>query len=301
MPSARLSLLAAAAVVAMSLSVTAPVFAASTVVECGQVTAYTAPDPAGPTDGSLTIGLLDPWTIAADASLSAAVSTTLPTVIGSSPICLTTSRDDADVITALDFAPEGDVSGDVVFDAGAGGYIFASRLLIPTFIIDTYPGLAAIFATSAAAETDATVTFFFEADPGRLTSIDATASFCGRGDLAPDGDGIVGEARIPASVLDSTDTRRLATADSRNACATVHTHGTLDADTGALTLTTEVTIEVAPAALPSVVKIVTPPPTSTLADAETSSAEIPVAYLAIIWLVTLVTAALAHQRRRKRL
>ena len=47
-----------------------PVAAASSVVECGQLTGYAAPDPVGPTNGSVQLGLTDTWTILADATLS---------------------------------------------------------------------------------------------------------------------------------------------------------------------------------------------------------------------------------------
>jgi hypothetical protein len=292
----RRSFLAAACLLAAAVSPRA-VVAASSAVECGQVTAYSAPDASGPTEGSLTIGALSPWVIAADATLSAPVATNLPSLVGTSPVCLATDRDGGGVITGLDFAPQGDITGPVAFDAGNSGYDFASRLLVPTFITDTYPGLAAVFTTSADAGTDVTVTFFIDVSSGRLTNIDARAAFCGRGDLAPNGDGIVGEATIPASVLDSTDVERLASAELRHTCAAVRTQGTLDANTGALTLTTDVTITVEPAAKPRAVTV-TPPPTSTIEQGGTVSSlsGLP---LASLWL-TGVILALFSRRRRKR-
>jgi hypothetical protein len=290
---ARSSIVAVASYAFVGVWLANPVAAASSTVECGQVTAYTAPDAAGPTDGSLTIGTLTPWVIAAGATLSAAVAANLPAAVGTSPVCLDTERDGGGVITGLDFAPEGNVSGPVVFDAAHDGYDFAQRLLIPSFITDTYPGLAAVFPTSADAGTDATVTFFLDVSTGRLTAIDARASFCGRGDLAANGDGIVGEARIPASVLDATDSNRLANAGSRRTCATVRSHGSLDPDTGALSLTTTVTISVEPASKRADVTV-TPPPTSTIDEQpRAASGGVAVAPLVVLWLgaFTLVTSA----------
>jgi len=202
-------------------------------------------------------------------------------------------------LRGLDFAPEGDISGPVVFDAAHSGYDFASRLLIPTFITDTYPGLAAVFTTSADAGTDATVTFFIEVSSGRFTSVDARAAFCGPGDLASTGNGIVGDAIIPASVLDATDKKRLASADQRNTCASVRTQGTLDAGTGALTLTTAVTITVDAAAEPPVVTV-TPPATSTVERSRSDSTSLSAPGVVSLWIVCFVLVALARSNRKRR-
>jgi hypothetical protein len=225
--------------------------------------AYTAPDPAGPTDGSLTIGLLPPWAIAADATISPNVAANLAGLAGTGPSCVTMVVT-ASVITSLDFAAQGDISGSVVFDSGFGGYIFAQRLLVPTFITDAYPGLAAIFATSAKTGTDVDGTFFVDTTSGQLTGVDVRAAFCGPGHLASNGDGIIGAARLPAAVLDSTDQLALANAHSRQTCASVRTQGTINTGTGALSLSTTVRLVVAPAAAPS--SLGTAPPTSTLPE-----------------------------------
>jgi hypothetical protein len=231
--------------------------AASSLVDCGQVVAYTAPDAAGPTPGSLTIGILLAWTIAADATLSPAIVASLPALAGSGPSCFAMDLDDSSTITSLDFADHGDVVGDVLFDSGFGGYIFANRLLVPTFITDTYPGLAAIFVTSEAAGTNAAVTFTVDTASGQLTAVDARAAFCGPGDLADNGDGVIGAAVIPASVLDAADRKALRGANLRETCAAVRTRGTINITTGQISLTTTVTITVA--ADPSV--HMTAPPT----------------------------------------
>jgi hypothetical protein len=153
--------------------------------------------------------------------------------------------DDSATITSLDFADHGDVVGAVVLDSGFGGYIFANRLLVPTFITDTYPGLAAIFVTSEAAGTNAAVSFTVDTASGQLTAVDARAAFCGPGDLADHGDGVIGTAVIPASVLDATDRKALMGANLRETCAAVRTRGTINITTGQISLTTTVTITVA--------------------------------------------------------
>ncbi len=274
----------------------APVAAASTTVECGQISGYTAPDPSGPTDGSLTIGLMTPWVIAPDATVSAAVAANLPNIVNSAPSCLTVDFDDGGIITAMDFAPEGDISGSVVFDSGFDGYIFDQRLLVPTFVTDQYPGLEAIFATSAAAGTDATVTFTVDVTTGVFTGIDARAAFCGKAHVKSNGDGVVGKATIPASVLDATDTSRLKGAGSRNTCASVRSQGTPDPQTGNIALTTNVTIKVAAAGV-----TLTPPPTSTITVA-TAPVEprSPLPFIAIFALVIVAVGASLQRTRDRR-
>src|SRR5438552_12433451 len=93
-----LCLLTAAACLAVA---PASVAASSAIVECGQVVAYTAPDPGTPTDGSLTLGQLDPWVIAATATVSASAAAVLPAFAGGGPSCLSMDLDDSGVITAL--------------------------------------------------------------------------------------------------------------------------------------------------------------------------------------------------------
>ncbi len=198
----RIGTLFAAGACLVLAAVPPGVAAASSVVECGQLAAYTAPDPVTPTDGALTIGLLAPWVIAADANVSAAAAGALPAAAGSGPTCLALELDDSDVITALDFAPAGSIAGHVVEDLGIGGYILADRLLVPTFVTDAYPDLAAIFVTSAAAGTPVTATFDVDTTTGALTGVHASAAFCGPASLDGDGNGLVGDATIPAVLLD---------------------------------------------------------------------------------------------------
>jgi hypothetical protein len=279
--------------------------AASSLVDCGQIVAYTAPDPAGPTPGSLTIGMLPAWTIAADATLSPAIVASLPGLAGSGPSCFAMDLDDSATITSLDFADHGEVVGAVVFDSGFGGYIFANRLLVPTFITDTYPGLAAIFVTSEAAGTNAAVTFTVDTASGQLTAVDARAGFCGAGDLANNGDGLIGAAVIPASVLDAADRKALTGANLRDTCAVVRTRGTINIATGELSLTTTVTITVA--ADPSV--HMTAPPTD-LYDVPTTHPEpqsplglyVILGALSAVWLSGRVrrSASLDHAGRARR-
>ena len=223
--------------------------AASTTVECGQIMAYTAPDPVAPTDGSLTIGLLPTWAIESAATLSPAIQANLASVAGSAPSCLAVETDGSNVITALDFAATGTITGHVVYEGSIPGEVFADRLLVPTFITDAYPGLAAVFVTSEAAGTEVTATFQVDTSTGQLTGVMAHAGFCGPADLAANGDGVVGAATIPAAVLDPTATAKLAKANGNSACAAVDIDATI-AGGGSLDLETNVVITLAAVATP---------------------------------------------------
>jgi hypothetical protein len=273
----------------------ATVAAASSVVECGQLTGYTAPDPAGPTDGSVQLGLSDSWPILATATLSPAAEATLPTIVNTGPTCLALDLDDDGNVTALDFAPSGSISGTVDFDAGSGFYIFDDRLIVPDFITDANPGLAALFVTSFQAGTPLAVTFSVDTATGSFSGFDGTAAFCGNGSVTPDGDGQVGDAVIPASVLDATDLEALAGAGTLETCATIHAIGTI-AQGGAIDITTDVEIDVAaPAPTPAPTGptgvTVTPPPTSTVAPATSTPAGGSVGWLVVAFLAALLVIA----------
>jgi hypothetical protein len=212
----------------LALLASAPVVvAASSIVECGQVVAFTAPDSGTATDGSLTLGILPAWVIDADAVIGTSAAAVLPSFAGSGPSCLTLDLDGAGAITALDFAAEGTLTGPVVVDSGLGGFVFDDRILIPSFITDAYPGLAAVFATSAATDAKPTATFFVDTSTGQFTGFDARAAFCGDGDLAGNGDGLVGAAKVPAAVLDAADIAILKAANGDEVCASIHAIGTI--------------------------------------------------------------------------
>jgi hypothetical protein len=231
-----------------------PAAAASSTVECGQLSAYTAPDPLGPTDGSLQIGTLPTWDVIATATVSPAATAALPSIVNSGPTCLALDLDVDGNVTAIDFAASGTITGTVAFSDPY--YLFDDRLIIPTFITDANPGLAALFVTSYQAGTSLTVTFTVDTETGAFTGFDGTAKFCGKAKVTADGDGQVGDAIIPASVLDATDLAAIAGAGAAQACATVHAIGTIDPDSGGISITTDVTIKVAAATVP------TAPPTS---------------------------------------
>ena len=267
-------------------AIPATVAAASSTVECGQVSAYTAPDPITPAEGSLTMGVLPAWTIAADATLSPAAEVSLPSAGNGGPTCLAMELDDAGVVTAIDFVAQGDISGAVVPNSGIGGYVFADRLLIPTEVVETYPGLAGLFTTSAAAGTNLAMTFFVDVANGQFSGFSGHAAFCGAGDLAGNGDGLVGLAAIPVALLDADDTAALGDADLAQVCATVDSDGTIDYENqGQLTVMSDVAISLVPQA----------PDTSTVGATPGSG---PVSSPAMLGLLVAGLLVLALTRRR---
>jgi hypothetical protein len=290
----------AAIVPAMSLPTASAALGASSIVECGQLVAYTAPDPVAPSTGSLTIGLLSPWTIAADAALSPATASSLPGITGSGPSCLALDLDDTGVVTGMDFAATGTVHGAVAFDSGFGGYVFANRLLVPTFITDLYPGLEATFATSHAAGTNATATFAVDTTTGQFTDVDARAAFCGPGRLDSNGNGRIGHAVIDGSLLTPAEKHALADADSRHACVAVRTVGTIDSGTGQLSLTTNVTLKIAPAASVAVPAIGTAPPTDTSRIQGARSGQPSTATFLVAGLIGFAAIAVARHSASRR-
>jgi len=292
-----LALALTVATIALLALVPASVSAASSVVECGQLAGYTAPDPSGPTDGSVQLGLSDSWTILADAVVSPSAAAALPSGGGNGPTCLAMDLDGSGNVTALDFAPTGSLSGHVTFDSGSGYYILASRLIIPTNVTDAYAGLDALFVTSYQAGTVLSITFTVDTTNGGFTGFDGHAAMCGRGSMTSGGDGKVGKAVIPGSVLDAADKKALKGAGSRKTCAAIHSTGTIDSGTGAINISTDVRITVAAAGA-----TITPPPTSTetvVAMSEAGSGLPILAWLALVFSTALVIAVRREHRSRR--
>lgn len=271
-------------------------------VECGQLTAYTAPDAGGPTAGTLRIGTLTPWEVLPAASISAAAATALPTIVNNAPTCVSVEFDADGKITSIDFAPHGDVTGSVGFDSGSGFYLFADRLIVPTFITDAYPGLAALFVTSYQAGTSLSVTFTVDVASGAFTGFDGHEAFCGAASVTGSGDGKIGNAIVPASVLDAADIAALTGATGANVCAAVHATGTVVADSGGtLAVDTDVVISVTAIATPPV-EIPSPPQTSTQASRATPTGDSspPLILLLVLALGALGASARGSNPQRRR-
>ncbi len=236
-------------------------------VECGQVSAYTAPDPSGPTTGALTIGLLTPWTIAADATISpAVVAANLPSG-GGDVTCFGVDVDGTGAITSLEFASQGTISGHVAFDAVNDGYVIANRLELPTSVLTQIPGLGVIFTTTMQAGTSATLTINVDTASGQVTGFVGHSAFCGKAHIAAGGDAVIGAATVAAAFLDAGDVAQINGAGARKVCATIQSIGAVS-NSGPPDVQTSVVLSVAAAAGATV----TPPPTSTgTATAPTTS------------------------------
>src|SRR4051812_41501066 len=207
--------IASAALIAASVilsSATAALAAPTSSVECGQLSGYTAPDPLGPAPGSLTLGLVPPWDILADASVSVAAAAALPSIVNSGPTCFALGLDADGKVTSLDFAAEGTIAGDVDYDATSGFYVLDDRLLIPTFITDAFPGLAALFVTSFLAGTPVSVTLDVDTVTGSFNGVDGHAQFCGLATTTGADAWKVGDAVLPPTLLDADDLAALAAA-----------------------------------------------------------------------------------------
>ncbi len=298
-----LRVLPAASILLLAVTPSA-VSAASSVVECGQLTGYTAPDPGTPADGSLQLGLADTWVILATATVSPAAASVLPSSVGSAPTCLALDLDDAGLVTAIDFATTGTLTGPVTFDTASGFYLLADRLIVPDFVTDANPGLAAIFVTSYQAGTDLTITFTVDPATGQFIGFDGTAAFCGPGSVTQGGDGQIGDAVIAAAVLDAEDLEALAGAGDDEACATINSVGTIDPGTGSISTTTDVQIDIAGAEATPVAPvgpIVTPPATSTVAGSTPSTSTGAGMAWAIVTVAAIVAlAGMAARRTRPR-
>lgn len=277
-----------------SMSSVAVVAAASSSVECGQLTGYTAPDSSGPTDGSLKIGNLAAWDVLATAAITAEATSALPTIVNSGPTCLALDFDDGGKVTSIGFVAHGTISGYVNLDLGSGFYVFDDRLVIPPFITDAYPGLAALIVTSDQAATVLSITFSTDTTTGAFTGFDGHANFCGTGTITAGGDGQVGDAVIPAAVLDATDTAALRGAGPRQTCAAVHAVGTIAPDSnGDISIVTDIVITVAPTA-PNPTG---PPSDSAAGGSTTPGGSLPIAL--ILGVVVLVASLITSRRFRR--
>ena len=230
-------LLAAAALPALATTS----MAATDGVACGMVSAYTAPDPAGPTDGMITIGLDQVETIAATATLSANLAANLPAILNSSPTCLAISTDSGGVITALDFAPTGTVCGTLELDPSGDFYVVARAFIIPVTLVDSEVAFSALFGVSFASGGEACVTFTVDTTTGAITAFSGTTSVCGAPVAHPDGSLDIGPATIPTGVVspNGMSAEAVAEAAHRDVCADIRSAGTVDTNSGAILASAE--------------------------------------------------------------
>jgi hypothetical protein len=222
-----IAVLAAALVAGLTL---APVAYAATSVECGLIREYTAPDPGGPTPGSIAFGLSGSVeTIAADATLVPPVDTNLPFITGGAPTCLSVERD-AGLVTSLEFVSSGSVTGPVtlvedLFGPGNDGYLLSDRLFAPVELVTMNLGLSALFPPAADAGADLTIAFQVDVSTGLPFAYSAFLALTGPVVIEPDGDVRVGLATLPAGVVDAESLATFEEAAALGVDATVEVTG----------------------------------------------------------------------------
>lgn len=229
-PTLRMAAASLGAVAVASLLITGAAQAATTTVECGLFRDYVAPDPVAPADGSITFGLsASPEIIAADATLVPPADTNLSSLGGGAPTALTVVRD-LGVITSLAFAPSCTLTGDVVFvpdlfGPGADGYTVNDRLFAPTALMGINDGLAALIPTAAANGSQLSIQFTIDTTIGTPSAFHAGVTLVGGVKLKPNGDIVVGSARLPASTVSDAARERLREAHRLGVVATVDVSG----------------------------------------------------------------------------
>jgi hypothetical protein len=218
--------------------------AATDGVACGMVSAYTAPDPATPTDGTITIGLDQVEAIAATATLSANLAANLPAILNSSPTCLAITADSGGIITALDFAPSGTVCGTLELDPSSNFYVVARAFIIPVTLVDSEVAFSALFGVSFASGGEACVTFTVDTTTGAISAFSGTTSVCGAAVAHTDGSLDIGSATVPTGVVSTNGLAAVSIAESAgdDVCADIRSAGTVDTSGGGIVASAEATI-----------------------------------------------------------
>lgn len=219
--------------------------AATDGVACGMVSAFTAPDPSGPTDGTITIGLDQVETIAATATLSANLAANLPSILNSSPTCFSITADAGGVITALDFAPSGTVCGTLELDPSGSFYVVARAFIIPVSLVDSEVAFSALFGVSFDTGGEACVTFTVDTTTGAITAFSGTTSVCGAPVTHPDGSLDIGPATVPPAVVSTNGLAAVAIAESagNDVCADIRSAGIVDTSgSGGIVASAEATV-----------------------------------------------------------
>jgi len=233
-----LALAAVAAVTVIAALAPASVLAASSGTECGVVNAYTAPDPVGPTNGSIQFGLSGPVeTIVAAATMDPNVTADLPGQTGNGSItCLDVTADGSGHITALAYAPGGQVSGPVVYDAGQDAYIVADRIFVPAAQLVSQPDLVPIIKVPAEAGQTLTVTITVDTANGNPSTFHTASSVSGTVAFNGTGDALIGGATLPAGVVTGHARSALRFAHAAGSSADVDLAGAIDTTSGTFTL-----------------------------------------------------------------
>lgn len=229
-----------------------PVQAAPDVsVECGFFE-YVAPD--ADNQGSIEFGGNaalgvngDLFVIAADA----AVPANLAELAGGSPTCLELTVD-AGVITQMQYAAGGSVSGPVVVygdpekDPDNSVYVAAGRVGIPASAVASELGLKVVFGNAVASGENATIVLDVDPKSGFVQSFTASTRLRGVVVMG-EGDISVGPGTLPDKLIDP-DSRTLLEKAAKlgvEAKVIITSHGIINPDDGSLNITTELEVSFA--------------------------------------------------------
>ena len=203
-------------------------------VEGGAYFDFVAPDPLGPTDGTIRFGFSGAAeTIAADALLVPPADTNLA-FLGGAPTCLGVTREGG-VITGLEFVAECNVGGTVtrvddLFGPGGDAYLIADRVAAPADLVEGSPPFATLIGIPAAAGTNLDLAFVVDLTTGIPSSFIGQTSAIGPVTLLAGGDIGVGAATLPNEVIDPDSRADLeeATALGVDATAAIVGLGTIE-------------------------------------------------------------------------
>jgi hypothetical protein len=274
-------------------------------VEAGIFIDYLAPDPGGPTPGTITFGYLgSAEVIAADAELVPPADTNLPFLVGGAPTCLEVSRQ-AGEITRLAFIASCTVSGPVtlvpdVFGPGANAYMTSDRVVTPEAVVLADPAINALMKTTADSGGILSVTFQVDVSFGAPTAFAAMTSIGGPVDIVDSGDVHVGPAVLLAPVIDPASRALLEQADAEDldASVTIEGEGIIDVSgksQPAVTIALTVTLAAPPDPTPAPSSPALLPDTS-LVDATGAP---PSAELVLLVLIAAASAAGAARHARR--
>jgi hypothetical protein len=281
----------------------------TTAVEGGAYFDFVAPDPLGPTDGTIRFGFSGAVeTIAADAVLVPPADTNLAFLGGGSPTCLAVTREGG-VITQIAFVEDCTISGTVtrvddLFGPGGDAYLIADRVAAPADLVEGTPPFGALIGTAAAAGTTLEIVFTLDMATGVPESFVGQSAVTGPVTILAGGDIGVGAATLPNAVIDDTSRAQLedAAALGVDATVTVDGQGTIG-QKGEPNLVVSLTVTyTAPTPVPTPVPTAVPTQDQLPDTSAPPAVEAPWAGPVVLWLAGLTAMVgirtLGARRRR---
>lgn len=198
----------------------------ATTIEAGAYLDFVAPDPGGPTAGSITFGFAGtPEEIAADAVLVPPADANLAFLGGGTPTCLEVTREGGS-ITRLAFVAECTVDGPVTFEPdlfgpGMGAYLIGDRVAAPADLVEGDPAFATMIGVPADSGANLAITFVVDVASGFTSSFVGRTQLTGSVMALGSGDVVVGAATLPDAVIDDASRALLSDAGALGVVATV--------------------------------------------------------------------------------